>query len=102
MIQSFAQKKEPANIATGKSQFAITTKQHPTTTMADEEGYVDVSFDKDGGVMKKILKEAPDGASGPPPNGNEVEAHYTGKRKRLCWRLSGDSLVPKLKTIFPF
>jgi hypothetical protein len=29
--------------------------------------------------MKKILKEAPEGASGPPPNGNEVQAHYTGK-----------------------
>lgn len=48
--------------------------------MADEEGYIDVSFDQNGGVMKKILKEAPEGASGPPPNGNEVEAHYTGKQ----------------------
>ncbi len=47
--------------------------------MADEEGYVDVSFAQDGGVLKKILKEAPEGASGPPPNGNEVEAHYTGE-----------------------
>lgn len=46
--------------------------------MADNEGYIDVSFDQDGGVMKKILKEAPEGASGPPPRGNEVEAHYTG------------------------
>lgn len=43
-----------------------------------EEGFVDVSFTQDGGVLKKILKEAPEGASGPPPNGNEVEAHYTG------------------------
>lgn len=48
--------------------------------MADEEGYIDVSFAKDGGVMKKIIKEAPEGASGPPPNGNEVEAHYTGTK----------------------
>lgn len=47
--------------------------------MADEEGFIDVSFAKDGGVLKKIIKEAPEGASGPPPNGNEVEAHYTGK-----------------------
>eukprot|EP00934_Nitzschia_sp_Nitz4_P002353 Nitzschia sp. Nitz4//scaffold119_size111653//22117//23821//NITZ4_004180-RA/size111653-processed-gene-0.162-mRNA-1//1//CDS//3329533806//2353//frame0 len=46
--------------------------------MAAEEGYVDVSFEQNGGVLKKILKEAPEGASGPPPNGNEVEAHYTG------------------------
>ena len=47
--------------------------------MADEDGYIDVSFAKDGGVKKKIIQEAPEGASGPPPNGNEVEAHYTGK-----------------------
>ena len=47
-------------------------------TMADADGYIDVSFAKDGGVMKKILKEAPENASGPPPKGNEVEAHYTG------------------------
>jgi len=46
--------------------------------MADEDGYIDVSFAKDGGVKKKIIQEAPEGASGPPPNGNEVEAHYTG------------------------
>ena len=45
--------------------------------MADEE-WIDVSVAQDGGVMKKILKEAPDGASGPPPKGNEIEAHYTG------------------------
>lgn len=55
--------------------------------MADEEGYVDVSFAKDGGILKKILKEAPEGASGPPPSGNEVEAHYTGKSfKKHCTR----------------
>jgi len=44
--------------------------------MAEE--WTDVSIAQDGGVMKKILKEAPEGASGPPPNGYEVEAHYTG------------------------
>jgi hypothetical protein len=61
------------------------TKPHPTLeftfetdSMSDEEGFVDVSFAQDGGVLKKILKEAPEGASGPPPNGTEVEAHYTG------------------------
>jgi hypothetical protein len=42
-------------------------------------GYIDVSFAKDGGVKKKILQEAPEGARGPPPSGMEVEAHYTGK-----------------------
>ena len=47
--------------------------------MIDEEGFIDVSLAQDGGVLKKIIKEAPDSASGPPPNGNEVEAHYTGK-----------------------
>lgn len=46
--------------------------------MADDEGFIDVSFAKDRGVLKKIIREAPEGASGPPPNGNEVEAHYTG------------------------
>lgn len=47
--------------------------------MAAEEGYVDISPEKDGGVTKKILQEAPEGALGPPPNGFEVIAHYTGK-----------------------
>jgi hypothetical protein len=47
--------------------------------MADEDGFIDISFAKDGGIKKKILKEAPEGASGPPPDGNEVQAHYTGK-----------------------
>jgi len=47
--------------------------------MAAEEGYVDISPEKDGGVMKKILQEAEEGALGPPPNGYEVIAHYTGK-----------------------
>lgn len=45
--------------------------------MTDVE-YVDVSFSKDGGVEKKILKAAPDDAEGPPPNGTVVTAHYTG------------------------
>ncbi|KAL3944886.1 MAG: hypothetical protein SGBAC_001031 [Bacillariaceae sp.] len=44
----------------------------------EEEVWIDVSTAQDGGVLKKILKEAPEGASGPPPDGNEVEAHYTG------------------------
>eukprot|EP00537_Pseudo-nitzschia_pungens_P007450 CAMPEP_0172377894 /NCGR_PEP_ID=MMETSP1060-20121228/69146_1 /TAXON_ID=37318 /ORGANISM="Pseudo-nitzschia pungens, Strain cf. cingulata" /LENGTH=503 /DNA_ID=CAMNT_0013105605 /DNA_START=492 /DNA_END=2003 /DNA_ORIENTATION=- len=45
---------------------------------ADESEYIDVSVAQDGGVLKKILEAAPEGARGPPPNGNEVEAHYTG------------------------
>jgi len=45
--------------------------------MSDNE-YVDVSVAQDGGIMKKILMEAPEGARGPPPSGNEVSAHYTG------------------------
>ena len=45
--------------------------------MSDNE-FIDVSVAQDGGVEKKILEAAPEGALGPPPNGNEVEAHYTG------------------------
>eukprot|EP00536_Pseudo-nitzschia_multiseries_P018607 jgi/Psemu1/248839/estExt_Genewise1.C_27570002 len=45
---------------------------------ADESEYIDVSVAQEGGVLKKIVEEAPEGARGPPPNGNEVEAHYTG------------------------
>ena len=32
----------------------------------------------DGGCLKKVITAAPDGAEGPPPNGVEVSAHYTG------------------------
>ena len=46
--------------------------------MSVEEGYIDVTEAQDGGIMKKILQEAPEGAKGPPPNGWEVTAHYTG------------------------
>lgn len=46
--------------------------------MSDDNDFIDVSIAQDGGVTKKILEAAPDGAPGPPPNGNEVEAHYTG------------------------
>lgn len=46
--------------------------------MTAEAEWIDVSVAQDGGVKKRILKEAPEGASGPPPNGYEVEAHYTG------------------------
>ena len=43
-----------------------------------DEGYIDVGTAQDGGIMKKITQEAPEGAKGPPPNGYEVTAHYTG------------------------
>lgn len=43
-----------------------------------DEGYIDVGDAQDGGIMKKILQEAPEGAKGPPPKGYEVTAHYTG------------------------
>lgn len=46
--------------------------------MSDDELFIDVSIAQDGGIKKKILTAAPEGALGPPPNGNEVEAHYTG------------------------
>jgi peptidylprolyl isomerase len=47
-------------------------------TENDESSFIDVSVAQDGGVRKKILTAAPEGARGPPQSGNEVEAHYTG------------------------
>jgi len=47
-------------------------------TPEEIEKAVDVSVSSDGGVKKIILEEAPEGAEGLPPNGNEVTAHYTG------------------------
>ena len=43
-----------------------------------EAELIDVSVAKDGGIVKRIIKAAPEGAEGPPPNGYEVTAHYTG------------------------
>lgn len=40
---------------------------------------IDVSVAQDGGIMKTIIEPAPEGALGPPPNGTEVIAHYTGE-----------------------
>lgn len=39
---------------------------------------VDVSIAQDGGVKKRILTPAPEGARGPPPKGYVVTSHYTG------------------------
>ena len=47
----------------------------PTWDEVDVEP-IDVSGD--GGILKKIYKAAPDDAEGPPENGKEVTAHYTG------------------------
>lgn len=41
---------------------------------------IDVSVAQDGGIMKTIIEAAPEGALGPPPNGSEVTAHYTGEK----------------------
>lgn len=41
-----------------------------------EEGFVDVSSDGDGGLLKKILVEGSEDAS--PPDGYEVIVHYVG------------------------
>jgi len=46
--------------------------------VSNEDGLVDVSISRDGGIMKKIIQEAPEGAAGPPPDGTIVTAHYTG------------------------
>jgi FKBP-type peptidyl-prolyl cis-trans isomerase len=39
---------------------------------------IDVSIAQDGGVMKTILAAAPNDAPGPPFDGSEITAHYTG------------------------
>ena len=44
--------------------------------LAAEEGFVDVSSDGDGGLLKKVLVEGSGDDS--PPDGNEVVVHYTG------------------------
>jgi peptidylprolyl isomerase len=49
-----------------------------TDTNSNEAEWIDVSIKQDGGVKKQIIQAAPDDASGPPPTGNEVTAHYTG------------------------
>ncbi len=43
-----------------------------------ENDLVDVSAAQDGGIMKRVIQAAPEGALGPPPKGMEVSAHYTG------------------------
>jgi hypothetical protein len=54
--------------------------------MADDASdLIDVSIAQDGGVKKRILQEAPEGAEGPPPKGYEVTAHYTGKYHSQCY-----------------
>ena len=44
----------------------------------DEVDAEPIDVTGDGGILKKIIKAAPDDAAGPPPNGFEVIAHYTG------------------------
>jgi len=46
--------------------------------MSEANDQIDVSISQDGGVMKRIIQAAPEGAEGPPPHGYEVTAHYTG------------------------
>ncbi|GKY95329.1 hypothetical protein MPSEU_000494700 [Mayamaea pseudoterrestris] len=55
----------------------MTDEPSTTETMPDTE-WVDVSIAQDGGVRKKIIKEAPSDAKGPPPDGVQIKAHYTG------------------------
>ena len=67
--------------------------------MSDDESFVDVSVAQDGGIKKKILTAAPEGALGPPPNGNEVEAHYTGE---FFFFLSYFSFPLSYDFVYPF
>jgi len=46
------------------------------SSFSEDGEWLDVSGD--GGIMKKILEAAPEGAEGPPPSGYKVRAHYTG------------------------
>lgn len=74
------------NSTTGTANMASeTTSTAPSTTKdttaangGDDDEWIDVSIAQDGGVKKKTLVKAPDDAEGPPPNGYEVIAHYTG------------------------
>lgn len=43
--------------------------------MATTDDAIDISGD--GGILKRVIVEAPEGAKGPPPKGYEVTAHYT-------------------------
>ena len=49
-----------------------------TENAINTDDLIDVSIAQNGGVKKRILKEAPEGALGPPPKGWDVTAHYTG------------------------
>jgi len=44
--------------------------------MADSEGFVDISLEQDGGLLKKILVEGTGDEQ--PPSGSEVKVHYVG------------------------
>jgi len=48
-----------------------------SSSSATDSEWVDVSILKDGGVLKKIIKAAPEDAT-TPVTGSEVRAHYTG------------------------
>lgn len=46
------------------------------TEARDLTGYVDITEDRDGGLLKKILSEGEEGTY--PQPGDQVHAHYTG------------------------
>ena len=57
-----------------------TIQKKKERSMSSNDDLIDVSAAQDGGVQKRIIEAAPDGAEGPPPLGYEVTAHYTGKK----------------------
>ena len=66
---------------TPQRPYAAAHTHHPTLAsgmsmepLAAEEGFVDVSSDGDGGLLKKVLVEGSGDDS--PPDGNEVVEHY--------------------------
>jgi len=52
--------------------------------MSAAEEPIDVSIAQDGGIMKTIIRAAPEGIDDTPPPGYEVSAHYTGKQLTDC------------------
>mgnify|MGYP003346999652 CR=1 FL=1 len=55
-------------------EYVVVTKSEINESDMNEA--IDVSIDQDGGVLKQILRAAPEDARGPPPDGYVVTVHY--------------------------
>jgi len=54
----------------------VDTKPLDTSSTSSDEGFVDISPEQDGGLLKKIIVEGTGDAT--PPKGAEVSVHYVG------------------------